>query len=157
MDIATLIGMVSGFTLIFLAMGDLTAFVDPASIIIVVGGTIAMTLVSFPLKDVGGLSGFYMYAVQPPREDADREKVERELGKGILMLGRMKTFAQATGWIGTLIGAVLILKNLDDPAAIGPGAALALLCPLYGTIMAYLLFWTVRTKLEVYLAELRER
>ena len=155
MDIATIVGLVSGFTLILLAMGDVTAFIDPASIIIVVGGTIAMTLVSFPLKDVVGLIGFYMYAIKPPGADADREKVERELEKGILMLGRQKTYAQTTGWIGTLIGAVLILKNMDDPAAIGPGAALALLCPLYGAIMAFMIFWPVRTKLEVYLDELK--
>ena len=155
MDIATIIGLVSWFTLFLLAMGDVTFFIDIPSVLIVVGGTISMTLVSFPLKDVVGLSGFYMYAFLPPRADADREKVERELEKGILMLGRMKTYAQATGWIGTLVGAVLMLRNIDDLAAIGPGAALALLCPLYGTIMAFLLFWSVRTKLEVYLEELR--
>jgi len=157
MDIATIIGLVSGFTLILLAMADPIIFINVPSVLIVVGGTMAMTLVSFPLQYVVGLIGFYMYAFRPPRADANREKVERELEKGILAFGRIKTYALATGWIGTLIGAVLMLQHLDDPAKIGPGVAVMLLCPLYGTIMAYLLFWPVRTKLEVYLEELRRR
>ena len=37
------------------------------------------------------------------------------------------------GWIGFLIGAVLILKNVaEDPAGIGPAAGVALLTVLYG-------------------------
>jgi len=69
----------------------------------------------------------------------------------------MKTFAQASGWIGVLVGAVLMLQNLDDPKKIGPGVAIMLLSALYGTILAYLFFWPVCTKLEVYLEELRRR
>ena len=155
MDIATIIGLVSGFTLVLLAMGDVTIFIDVASLLIVVGGTIALTLVSFPLGDVVGFIGYVMHTIVPPKEDADRERVMREMEKGILMLGRMKTYAQATGWIGVLIGAIIMLKNMDDPAAIGPGAALMLLTALYGTIIAFMICWPLRTKLEVYLDELK--
>ena len=84
----------------------------------------AMTLVRFPLRDVVGFPGYVLHALLPPRADADREKVTRELQMGILMLERTKTFAQATGWIGVLVGAIIMLKNVDDPAAIGPGAAI---------------------------------
>lgn len=34
-------------------------------------------------------------------------------------------FALVMGSIGTLIGLVIMLKNMDDPAAIGPGVAIA--------------------------------
>ena len=156
MDIATLIGLVAGFTLVLVAIGNnLSIFIDIPSLLIVVGGTIAVTLVSFPLPDVVGFIGYVMHAFLPTRADADREKAMREMEKGILMLGRMKTYAQAMGWIGVLVGAVIMLKNVDDPAALGPGAALMLLTALYGTIIAFMICWPLRTKLEVYLDELK--
>ncbi len=45
--------------------------------------------------------------------------------------------APAMGMIGTLIGLVLLLKNLEeDPGGIGPAMSLALLTTLYGAILA---------------------
>ena len=52
MDIATIIGLVASFTLVFIAMGDPMTFFDVPSLIIVVGDTYALTLTSFPLQDV---------------------------------------------------------------------------------------------------------
>ncbi|WP_099187218.1 flagellar motor protein [Tepidibacter mesophilus] len=55
MDLGTLIGIVLGFVLIIgsiLLNGSLGAFIDVASIMIVVGGTIAATLVAYPLPKV---------------------------------------------------------------------------------------------------------
>ncbi|WP_321394041.1 motility protein A [Emcibacter sp.] len=52
----TLIGIIVGFALIVSAMiigGSPTAFIDLPSILIVLGGTIAITIVSFSLKDLG--------------------------------------------------------------------------------------------------------
>ena len=86
----------------------------------------------------------------------DRAKLINELEKGILMLSRAKTYAQATGWVGVLIGAVIMLTHMDDPAAIGPGAALALLTALYGTLIAYFICLPLCTKLQVRLGELKE-
>lgn len=57
MDIATLIGTVMGFGLIVAAMvmgGNIGGFIDIPSMLIVVGGTIAATLIMFPLKVVLG-------------------------------------------------------------------------------------------------------
>ncbi len=60
MDLATIVGIVSAFGLVLVAMmlgGDLTMFIDPASILVVVGGTIGVTLVNYPLRDVLKLIG----------------------------------------------------------------------------------------------------
>ena len=40
------------------------------------------------------------------------------------------------GMIGTLIGLVQMLSAMDDPKAIGPAMAVALLTTLYGAIIA---------------------
>ena len=39
---------------------------------------------------------------------------------------------QGAGWIGLLIGSVLMLQNMADPSAIGPAVAVAILSLLYG-------------------------
>ncbi len=49
------------------------------------------------------------------------------------MLGK---YAPAFGMIGTLVGLVVMLKNMSDPSAIGPGMAIALLTTLYGALIA---------------------
>lgn len=54
MDIATVIGLLLGVMLIIGAIllggGSFAAFIDPPSIMVVLGGSIAATLISFPLK-----------------------------------------------------------------------------------------------------------
>lgn len=42
----------------------------------------------------------------------------------------------AWGMIGTLIGLINMLKMLDDPSAIGPNMAVALITTLYGSMLA---------------------
>ncbi len=44
--------------------------------------------------------------------------------------------APAMGMIGTLIGLVQMLSNMDDPKSIGPAMAVALLTTLYGAAIA---------------------
>lgn len=55
----------------------------------------------------------------------------------------------AWGMIGTLIGLVNMLKMLDDPSAIGPNMAVALLTTLYGSLIANWLCNPTATKLKV--------
>ena len=55
--------------------------------------------------------------------------------------------APAMGMIGTLIGLVQMLKTLEDPSAIGPAMAVALLTTLYGAILAFLIFNPIADKL----------
>ncbi len=54
MDLATIIGIVTGFSLVVIAMamgGGIGMFIDIPSVLIVVGGTIGITLVNYPLRD----------------------------------------------------------------------------------------------------------
>lgn len=55
MDIATVVGLISGVGLVIIAIltgGSAGAYWSTSSIIIVVGGTIAATLMNYPLRDV---------------------------------------------------------------------------------------------------------
>ena len=45
-------------------------------------------------------------------------------------------FAPAMGMVGTLIGLVAMLQNMENPDAIGPSMAVALLTTLYGALIA---------------------
>lgn len=68
-------------------------------------------------------------------EDELENLVQRHAdGKGVFeTLGK---YAPAMGMIGTLVGLVLMLQNMDDPSMIGPGMAVAILTTLYGAIIA---------------------
>jgi len=65
----------------------------------------------------------------------------------------MGTAGPAFGMIGTLVGLVIMLKNLDNPEAIGPGMATALITTFYGAVAANLIFIPVGGKLKVRSAE----
>ncbi|MDU0354833.1 flagellar motor protein PomA [Paraglaciecola aquimarina] len=53
----------------------------------------------------------------------------------------------AMGMIGTLVGLVAMLSNMDDPKSIGPAMAVALLTTLYGAMLANLLCIPIAIKL----------
>lgn len=54
----------------------------------------------------------------------------------------------AWGMIGTLIGLVNMLKKLDDPSAIGPAMAVALITTFYGSVLANWIATPTATKLK---------
>ena len=54
----------------------------------------------------------------------------------LIVIGTASRAFVSIGWIGALIGAVQMLAQLDDPSAIGPAAAVALLSPLYGQLLS---------------------
>lgn len=56
-------------------------------------------------------------------------------------------FAPAFGMIGTLIGLIVMLGELDDPSLIGSGMATALITTFYGTMLANLVFLPLATNL----------
>jgi len=60
---------------------------------------------------------------------------ERHKGK-IGFWNDLGSMGPAWGMIGTLIGLVNMLQALDDPSAIGPAMAVALLTTLYGSMLA---------------------
>lgn len=69
MDIATLIGLVAAFGLVLFAIGSgIPSFIDPPSIMIVVGGTFGVIMIAYPLNSVIGLIGIiiktFMYKTE---------------------------------------------------------------------------------------------
>jgi len=61
--------------------------------------------------------------------------------------------APAMGMIGTLVGLVQMLGNMDDPKSIGPSMAVALLTTLYGAIISNAIALPISDKLKLRAAE----
>ena len=207
MDLATVIGLVLGFTLVAAAImlgGSIGAFIDIPSVLIVVMGTLAITTVSFTLKEIikgqGLLLKTVLFKIPDAAEEAKMliELAQKARANGLLAVQGdvdnlddpylkngltlavdgtapevieevMKTdtagmmerhtsgvqifkksaeVAPAMGLIGTLIGLVQMLGNLDDPSKIGPAMAVALLTTMYGAILANMVFSPLAGKLE---------
>lgn len=74
-------------------------------------------------------------------------KQRHKMGKQ--MLDNLSEGCPAFGMIGTVIGLIVIMANLDDPNAIGPGLAVALVTTLYGALFANLFFSPLASKLQV--------
>lgn len=64
------------------------------------------------------------------------------------ILHRAAEVAPAMGLIGTLVGLVQMLSNLEDPSTIGPAMAVALLTTFYGAVLANMFFSPLASKLE---------
>ena len=160
MDVATIIGFLLAHVLVLYGMEDPIIFFNVPSVLIVVGGTWALTLFSFPLQNVVSIGRYFGYTVMPPKPGADQSKVIGELEIGIVMFTKIKSYAQATGWVGTLIGLILLLRSVgpdnNELAEISPHLALALLTVLYGTLIAYFICMPVSTKLQYRLDELKK-
>jgi chemotaxis protein MotA len=62
-------------------------------------------------------------------------------------------YAPAFGMIGTLMGLIAMLKAMDDPSAIGPGMAVALITTLYGAFIANVITGPIADKLAARDAE----
>jgi chemotaxis protein MotA len=205
MDLATILGIVAGAAVIAFAIvmgGSVQAFVDMPSVLIVIGGGFAATLIRFPLAGVaqavvtGGRVAFTHKKVEPRalidkiaemgdivrksgplglegvesdepnlRKGAQyiadgydakfiRESMELErdqyltrLSEGTRVFKSLGDAAPAFGMIGTLVGLVQMLGNMDDPSAIGPAMAVALLTTLYGAVIANLVCLPIADKL----------
>jgi len=207
-DIATILGLLSAFGLIAIALvmgGGAGMFFDIPSLLIVVGGTLGATMVNYPAKDViasfsiirhaffikrgadarAVISQFVALSVKARREgilaiDSDMRTVsdtfikkglqltvdgfepasirnimnseissirERHSG-GAEIFTAMGAYSPALGMIGTLIGLVQMLKSMNDPEAIGPAMAVALITTFYGAVLANLVFLPVAGKLR---------
>lgn len=77
------------------------------------------------------------------------ELTAREHKLGYSVLSSMGAYAPAFGMVGTLIGLVQMLANLDDPSSIGPKMAVAMITTFYGALMANLLFIPMANKLKL--------
>ena len=174
-----------------LKLGQLQFFVNFPSVLIVIGGTTASVLTSFPLNkvmrvgkviakvfrqppeelietltlviDVSKIARKNILAIEDALPSIDNiflrnglrlvvDRVDRELIIEILhsemkyldirrdeevsLLRTAGSLAPAFGMAGTLVGLVLMLQNLSDPASIGPAMALAIITTLYGVLAA---------------------
>lgn len=206
MDIATLIGIVGAFALVIAAVimgGDPVTFINPESIVIVVGGSLFVVLAKFGLKQftsaIKVAAKAFVFKLQAPQDmieeiveiadearkggllSLENREIENEfLQKGIqllvdghepdvvraimmkdkLLAGERHTWgakifselgdvAPAMGMIGTLIGLVAMLANMEDPKSIGPAMAVALLTTLYGAVLANVIALPIASKLKL--------
>ncbi|EAS63906.1 flagellar motor protein PomA [Photobacterium angustum] len=69
--------------------------------------------------------------------------------QGVGIFSSFGDVAPAMGMIGTLIGLVAMLSNMDDPKAIGPAMAVALLTTLYGSMLANMVAIPIADKLTL--------
>lgn len=71
MDLAAIVGIILGITVMVMGVlvkGDLGIFWDAASVMIVFGGTVAATLVNYPLRQITGLIGILRVAFMERRQ-----------------------------------------------------------------------------------------
>lgn len=208
MDIATIIGLVSGTLLLVVAImlgSPLGAFIDAKSVMIVLGGAASASLVSFPIQHLFGVAKvvkncFFARAGRPgdliadmvryaemARRDgilslenvsgeiedpfllagiqmavdgtdpelienimmSDLEAVEARHAEGKALFDNFGRYAPAFGMIGTLVGLVIMLQNMNDPATIGPAMAVALITTFYGAVLANLFALPIADKLAL--------
>ena len=207
-SLTTVIGLLSGFALVIAAVfwgGSPASFFDGPALLIVFGGTFAVTLASYSLADIarafgamgqvivhrnhdpsqaayrivefaeqarhGGVLGlqdrlhkvksepFLMKAMAMVVDGTPGETIERIMRREVdTNANRQQTSADvfskaaeispAMGLIGTLVGLVQMLGNLNDPSTIGPAMAIALLTTFYGAVLSNMVFAPLATKLE---------
>lgn len=75
--------------------------------------------------------------------------LEERHGEGQGIFETMGTFAPAFGLLGTVIGLINMLTQLDNPDTIGSGMAVALITTFYGSLLANMLFLPLAGKLKV--------
>jgi len=208
MDFATVIGLGGGAFLVLLAIifgGSAMAFIDIPSLLIVLGGTVMVTMISFSIPEMLNTQRLILQTIFATRDDVQNvareviaisERARRQgekdierlmksikdkpmLARGFAMmldgipsaeverilrqevtamvnrhnrsagvLRRAAEVAPAMGLIGTLVGLVQLLGNLQQPESIGPAMALALLTTLYGAILANMVLAPLASKLE---------
>lgn len=75
------------------------------------------------------------------------ESYKRKL-VNVEVLSTMGSASPAFGMFGTLFGLIVMLGELQNPAAMGPGLAAALITTLYGISLAHLIFFPLARKLR---------
>lgn len=113
-------------------------------------------LLSLEGKEVG--SDFLQGGIQLLVDGHDPEVVKTLLEKdknqtverhemGAKIFSALGDVSPAMGMIGTLVGLVAMLSNMDDPKSIGPAMAVALLTTLYGAMLANMVAIPISDKL----------
>ena len=114
MDLATLLGLVIGFGLVIAAIatgGSITAFIDVPSVLIVIGGTFAITSVAFSLGEVIKAQKLFIKSVFNKATDG---------AAAALQVLELADLARKNG----VLGMQESLKNLDNLPFLQKGLAL---------------------------------
>ena len=80
-----------------------------------------------------------------------REEIEDRAARHAGAIGvwrRIADVAPSMGMIGTVIGLVAMFAAMNDPAAMGPAMAVAMLTTLYGLILAFAVAGPIAARLE---------
>jgi len=93
---------------------------------------------------VDGQKTEYLERVLRHEMDAQLERHLRSAG----IMRRGSEIAPAMGLIGTLVGLVQMLADLENPETIGPAMAVALLTTFYGAILGTVVLAPLASKLE---------
>jgi chemotaxis protein MotA len=210
MDLATLIGFLASTATIILSIylgGSSSDFLNSPSALIVVMGTLSVTLIKFPLSKfvlAFGIAGkAFVHKELSSQELMDeimalaktlkkkgplaleqekisnpflekgvrlivdgfkpeviRQVLEKEItltleqqGIGRNLFKSIGAVAPAMGMIGTLVGLVQMLAQMDDPSKLGPAMAIALLTTLYGAVLAHAFALPIADKLAYRMRE----
>lgn len=113
---------VGGILIILFAMKEVATFIDITALIVVFAGSLLFTMTHFSLRDIVG-------AVRHAVGGVGLEVKEAEQARWVFKT--LDNYVLGLGVLGFFIGLIVMLKNMDDPAQIGPGMALALLSILY--------------------------
>jgi len=119
------------------ASDSLGHVIDIPSVLIVIGVSLGMLLMAFG-SDLGS-------AIKTVFRKSTGRKA---LILSLIVFERGKSFAIASGVIGTLIGVVNMLANLDHIAALGPGLATALITSIYALALSYGVFQLIVISLK---------
>ena len=123
LGLAMMSGVVGTAALMHSSLG---AFLDPMSLVFTMGVIVAGAVVSFPRSSL-------KEALIPGNATSSEAKTRKAM-----VFHRLADLAVASGMAGTFVGLVMMLQNLDDPSAIGPAMAVALLTLLYGVAIGEL-------------------
>jgi chemotaxis protein MotA len=80
-----------------------------------------------------------------------QNEIDFQVGRhrvGISIFQTMGQYAPAFGMIGTLIGLILMLRSLNNPATIAQSMALSLVTTFYGATLANIVFLPLAGKLK---------
>lgn len=108
--------------------GTVETFLDIPSVLLAVIAPLALLVACFGIKRCWA-SLATIFARTPSLPTTQRAIAFFRLGAA---------FSLGCGFLASLIGLVLMLKNMDDPNAIGPGMAVAILSQLYAVVLALL-------------------
>ena len=80
--------------------------------------------------------------------ELERDQYLERLDEAMRIYKAVGDAAPAFGMIGTIVGLVQMLSNMEDPSTIGPAMAVALLTTLYGALIANLIALPISDKLS---------